>query len=152
MMNGPDDASRDSVHGGDSGDTHDPALDALLRRADSGAPTLANLDLESRILSAAAFSLAARRREVRKHARGGMADTLAAWLRVALPVAAAAALFAALSLSRIETTTILADAELSESDPGALLSALESGVSSGLARHVISSDAASSIGYDQESR
>jgi hypothetical protein len=145
MTHGPHDESPDSMDMTE--DTGDPALDALLRRAAGGAPRVAFADLESRIRSAAAFPLAARRR----NARSSMADNLAAWVRVALPLAAAAALFAAFSFSRVESTT-LADAELSESDPGALLSALESGRSIGLARRVISSDAASSVGYDLENR
>lgn len=114
----------------------DPALDALLRRHDRGAPRADLGNLEARILSAAAFQLAARRRT----ARTSMADTLAAWVRVALPLAAAAALFAAVMLSRMDSTT-LADADLRESDPAALLSALESDGSSGLAHHVIVGDA-----------
>ncbi|MES3035969.1 MAG: hypothetical protein V4813_18340 [Gemmatimonadota bacterium] len=122
-------------------ETPDPALDALLRRHDRGAPPVALGELEARILSAAAFQLASRRRT----ARTSMADTLAAWVRVALPMAAAAALFATLFLSRMETST-LADAELRESDPAALLSALESDGSSGLAHHVIESDAGAGAG------
>jgi anti-sigma-K factor RskA len=118
----------------------DPALETLLRRADRGAPPVAFGDLEARILAQAAFPLAARRRS----ARNSMADTLAAWMRVALPLAAAAAIVAVLGLSRIDRTT-LADAELRDSDPGALLSALESDGPNGLAHHVIASDAVSNV-------
>lgn len=114
----------------------DPALDTLLRRHDRGAPPVALGEPEARILSAAAFQLAARRRT----ARTSMADTLAAWVRVALPMAAAAALIAAVFLSRMDSST-LAEADLRESDPAALLSALESDGSSGLAHHVIDNDA-----------
>ena len=103
--------------------------------------------LQSRIRSAAAFPLAARRRA----ARTTTADTLAAWVRIALPLAAAAAIFAAVSLARIETST-LADAELRDSDPGALLSALASDDASGLARLVIVNDADTSFGLGTESR
>ena len=117
-------------------DIPDPALDALLRRYDRGAPPAALGELEARIRSAAMFPLAARRRAVRT----SMADTLAAWVRVAVPMAAAAALIAAVLLSRMETTT-LAEADLPANDPAALLSALESDGSSGLAHHVIASDA-----------
>ena len=148
MTFGPNDESPDSMPMQSEDDGRDPALDALLRRVDRGAPAANMSALETRILSAAAFALAARRR----NARNSMADSLAAWVRVALPVAAAAALFAALSLSRVESTTTLADAELRDSDPAALLSALESTGSSGLARHVISTEAANAIGYDLESR
>ena len=148
MTFGPNDESPDSMHLKSEDDGRDPALSALLRRADRGAPSGDLAELEARILSAAAFPLAARRRS----ARNSMADVLAAWVRVALPVAAAAALFAALSLSRIESTATLADSELRDSDPAALLSALESTGSSGLARHVVSSEAANGIGYDLESR
>ena len=152
MTFGPNDESPDSMPMQSEDDGRDPALDALLRRVDRGAPAAPLDDLEARILSAATFPLAARRRNARSDARTGMADTLAAWVRVALPVAAAAALFAALSLSRVESTTTLADAELRDSDPAALLSALESTGSSGLARHVISTEATNAIGYDLESR
>ena len=154
MTFGPNDESPDSMPMQSEDDGRDPALDALLRRVDRGAPAAPLDDLEARILSAATFPLAARRRNARSDARTGMADALAAWMRVALPLAAAAALFATLSLSRVDgtTTSMLADAELSESDPAALLSALESTGSSGLARHVISTEAANAIGYDLESR
>ncbi len=113
----------------------DPRLDAVLRRADRGVPSIDANRLEARVLSQATFLLAARRRA----GRSSMADTLAAWVRVALPLAAAAALFAALTLSRIDTSTV-ADAELHDSDPAALLSALEADGSSGLAHHLIASD------------
>lgn len=145
MMNGPQDESHDAIS---DHDLNDPALDAVLRRVDRAAPPVALGDLEARILSAAAFPLAARRRATRASTT---ADTLAAWVRVALPLAAAAAIFAAVSLSRIETTT-LADAELRESDPAALLSALETSDASGLARQVITNDAASSIGLDPDAQ
>ena len=148
MMIGPHDESPHSQHVKRETDSADAALDALLRRAEISAPPIAFGALEARILSAATFPLAARRRS----ARNSMADSLAAWVRVAVPLAAAAALFAVLSLSRVESTTTLADAELSDSDPAALLSALESPGSSGLARHVIESDAARSVGYELESR
>ncbi len=117
-------------------DDGDEVLEALLRRGDRRAPPAALGDLEARILAQAAFPLAARRRA----ARTSMADTLAAWMRVALPLAAAAAIVAAVGLSRIDRTTV-ADAELRDSDPGALLSALETDGASGLAHHVIASDA-----------
>lgn len=113
----------------------DAQLDALLRRSDYAAPLGDASALEARILSQAAFPLAARRRR----ARTSMADTLAAWVRVALPLAAAAALFAALSLSRMDVNVVV-DVELRESDPGVLLSALESESSSGLVYHVITND------------
>ncbi len=127
--------------------TADPALDALLRRADRAAPPVAASSIEARILTQATFLLGVRRRP----ARTSMADTLAAWVRVALPLAAAAALFAALSLSRIDMT-IVVDAELSDSDPAALLSALGSDESSGLAHHLIASDAETAPTAEGESR
>lgn len=142
MMNGPKDESSDSII-----EATDPALDALLRRADSLPPRVEFDALQARIRSAAAFPLAARRRA----ARTTTADTLAAWVRIALPLAAAAAIFAAVSLARIETST-LADAELRDSDPGALLSALASDDASGLARLVIVNDADTSFGLGTESR
>ena len=126
-------------------DDRDPALESMLRRGDRGAPPVVFGDLEARILAQAAFPLAARRRTTRT----SMADTLAAWMRVALPLAAAAGIVAVLSLSRIERTT-LADAELRDSDPGALLSALESDGPNGLAHHVIASDAAASAPAELE--
>ena len=128
-------------------DTADLVLDALLRRADRGAPPVDASSIEARILAQATFHLAARRRS----ARTSMADTLAAWVRVALPLAAAAALFAALSLSRLDMS-VLVDAELSESDPAALLSALESDGSSGLAHHLIAGDAETAPAAEGESR
>ena len=145
MMDGPMDESHEAIL---DHDLEDASLDALLRRGDRAAPPVALADLEARILSAAAFRLAARRRAARASTT---ADTLAAWVRVALPLAAAAAIFAAVSLSRIESTT-LADAELRDSDPAALLSALESSDASGLARQVIVNDAASSVGLDSDAR
>ncbi|MBC7843999.1 MAG: hypothetical protein H7099_16880 [Gemmatimonadaceae bacterium] len=145
MMNGPMDESNDAIR---DHDLKDPSLDALLRRADRAPSPAALGDLQARILSAAAFPLAARRRAARASTT---ADTLAAWVRVALPLAAAAAIFAAVSLSSIESTT-LADAELRESDPAALLSALESSDASGLARQVIMNDAASTVGLDSDAR
>jgi hypothetical protein len=131
----------------DAIEQHDPALDALLRRVDRGASLVASDALTARILSASAFPLAARRRA----ARTSTADTLAAWVRVAIPLAAAAAIFAAVSLSRIDTRT-MADADLLQSDPAALLSAIESDGSSGLAHHVISSDADAGMSLDPESK
>jgi anti-sigma-K factor RskA len=112
------------------------ALDALLRRADRARLAQRLPDLEARIVAQAAFPLAARRRD----ARGSTAEMLAGWVRVAIPLAAAAALFAALSLSSGDTSATLADVDLSESDPAALLSALESDGSSGLAHHLIAND------------
>ncbi len=126
-------------------DEFDPALETLLRRVDRGAPPAAFGDLEARILAHAAFPLAARRRA----ARTSMADTLAAWMRIAVPLAAAAAIVAVLGLTRIDRTTV-ADADLRDSDPGALLSALESNGSSGLAHHVIAGDAATSAPAELE--
>ncbi len=126
-------------------DEIDPALETLLRRVDRGAPPAVFDDLEARILAQAAFPLAARRRT----ARTSMADTLAAWMRIAVPLAAAAAIIAVLGLSRIDRTTV-ADVDLRDSDPGALLSALESDGSSGLAQHVIASDAATSAAAESE--
>lgn len=119
----------------DALDATDLALVGLLRRSDRGVPDAPARAMETSILSQAAFLLAAKRRAVRT----STADTLAAWVRIALPLAAAAALFAALTLARIETT-IVVDAELTESDPAALLSALDSDGSSGLAYHLIASD------------
>ncbi len=128
-------------------DIPDPALDALLRRGDRVAPLSPGRDLEAGILARAAFPLAARRRT----ARTSVADTLAAWVRVAVPLAAAAALVAGIFLSQLEAPT-LADAELRESDPGALLSAIESDGSGGLAEHLIGSDAEPTGTTDVESR
>ena len=145
MMHDPQDDSHDAIP---DHDVNDPALSAVLRRADRGPAPVALGDLEARILSAAAFPLAARRRAARASTT---ADTLAAWVRIALPLAAAAAIFAAVSISRIESTT-LADAELRESDPAALLSALESSDASGLAQQLIVNDAASSVGLDPDAR
>ncbi|MCC7055353.1 MAG: hypothetical protein IT355_18920 [Gemmatimonadaceae bacterium] len=120
-------------------DVPDAALDALLRRHDPAARLVPPAGLDARILDGAAFALAGRRRA----ARTSMADTLAAWVRVALPMAAAAAIFAATFIPRMEATVTgtIADAELRDSDPAALLSALESDGSSGLANHLIASDA-----------
>lgn len=136
-------------------DPHDPShdatmdkpLDALLRLHDRGAPRVALDDLESRILAQAAFPLAARRRA----ARVTMADTLAEWVRVALPLAAAAAIFASVFLSRPEATHFV-DAELHESDPGALMSALESDGASGLARHLIVNESSTAPDLAMEPR
>ena len=129
MMEDPMDRTTDRL---------DPALDALLRRHARPAPAAGRGgDLEARVLAQAAFALAARRRT----ARVGIAETLAAWVRVALPLAAAAAIAAVAFLARLENTS-LADAELRASDPAALLSALESEGGSGLAHHVIAGDAA----------
>jgi hypothetical protein len=126
----------------------DLAVDALLRRADRVPPHTELQALESQILARAAFPLAARRRD----ARNGLADLLAGWARVALPLAAAAALFAVLSLSSIDITVNVADAELHESDPGALLSALESDSSSGLAHYLIATDGDVSVTVDVDPR
>lgn len=115
----------------------DPALDALLRRHDPAARLRTAPALEARVLDAAAFALAARRRD----ARPSMADTLATWFKVALPLAAAAAIAASIYVPRLEQVGTVAELELRESDPGALLSALESDGSSGLANHLIVSDA-----------
>jgi len=120
----------------DAPEIMDPALDALLRRAEPALVPRKSASLELRVLSRAALPLARRRRA----ARASLADTLAAWMRVALPLAAAAAIVAVAFLSRIERTRV-ADAELSDSDPAALLSALESDGSSGLAHHLIAADA-----------
>lgn len=128
-MIGPHDESHDST---------DPLLDALLRRGDRAAPPFAHDALAARILAQAAFPLAGRRRAVRT----SLADTLAAWVRVALPMAAAAAIVATLFLTRLETMRV-AEAELGDSDPAALLGALESGASGGLAHRIVSSDAVS---------
>ena len=132
MINGPHDESHDSP---DSTDSTDAMLDALLRRADRGAPSFAREALDARIMEQASFALASRRRR----ARTSLADTLAAWVRIALPMAAAAAIVAAAYLSSLETTSV-AEAELRDSDPAALLGALESGASGGLAQRVIASD------------
>jgi len=128
-------------------DIPDPSLDALLRRADRAASLSLGSDLEARIMARAAFPLAARRRD----ARTSLADTLAAWVRVAVPLAAAAALVAGVFLSQLQLATY-ADSDLRDSDPGALLSALESEGSSGLAQHLIGSDAVSTVGTDADSR
>ena len=154
MTGDPNDEAHNVTHHATEDDPRDAALDALLRRADRDAPPAASGDLESRILSAAEFPLAARRRDARVGARNGTTDTLAAWMRIALPLAAAAALFATFSLTRADSTplTTVAEAELTDSDPAALLSAMESAGSSDLARRVITSDASNSIGYDLESR
>jgi hypothetical protein len=135
MTTDPNEQFNAPHHAGDS-DTPDPALDALLRRHDSAARLIASDGLDAQIVSRANFALAARRRA----ARNSTADTLAAWVRIALPLAAAAAIVAATYIPRMELGTV-ADAELRESDPGALLSALESDGSSGLANHLIISDA-----------
>jgi hypothetical protein len=80
-----------------------------------------------------------------------MSDTLAAWVRVALPLAAAAAIMVTLGLSRLERgSTTVADAELRDSDPAALLSALESVGSSGLAHHLIANDGVTATATDAE--
>ncbi len=128
-------------------DAHDARLDVVLRRADGGAPRADLAAMQARIMSQAAFPLAARRRS----ARTSTADMLAAWVRVALPLAAAAAIFAALVLRSAEPGT-LADAELRDSDPAALLSALESDGSSGLAHHLIANDAVASSAAESESQ
>ncbi len=128
-------------------DRPDPALDALLRQQARPVPVVALGDLEARILAAAAFPLAARRRS----ARVTLADTLAAWGRVALPLAAAAAIAAVAYVSRMETN-IWADAELRNSDPAALLSALEGDDGSDLAHHLIGSDAVMGSAITTDSR
>ncbi len=140
--------SRDLKHEMEPGmEVHDPRLDAVLRRGDGGAPRTDFAAMQARIMSQAAFPLAARRRS----ARTSTADMLAAWVRVALPLAAAAAIFAALVLKSAEPS-MLADAELRDSDPAALLSALESDGSSGLAHHLIANDAVASSAAESESQ
>lgn len=116
----------------DDADAWSAPFDAQLRLHRTPAPRPALGGLEARILAQAALPLAARRRAL----RATIADTLAAWGRVAVPMAAAAALFAALLLSRVDTSTV-ADDELHDSDPAALLSALEAGDGGALAAHVI---------------
>lgn len=116
----------------DDADAWGAPFDAQLRRHVAPPPLPALGVLEARILAQAALPLAARRRA----ARATLADTLAAWGRVAVPMAAAAALFAALLLSRVETSAV-ADADLHDSDPAALLSALDAGDGGALAEHVI---------------
>jgi hypothetical protein len=139
----------DDAHGG----MDDPALDALLRRVDVATHLAASAHLESRILAHAELPLAARRRDARVGAspsRRSTADTLAAWFRIALPTAAAAAIIAALSLSRIDVT-VVADADLQSSDPAALLSALDNNAND-LAHHLIASDAGDDDAMTTESR
>jgi hypothetical protein len=132
MTNDPHDPQRQL----DTVPRWDPALDAVLRRGD-WMPAADDLPaMESRILSQAALPLAARRRT----ARTSMADTLAAWVRVAIPLAAAAALYLILSAWGGEPAGTLADVELRESDPAALLSAIESDGSAVLEHHLVSSD------------
>ena len=134
--------SGDDIRHVDAADTHDAALDALLCRTDRGAPAAPMSALEARILSQATFPLASRRRS----ARTSTADMLAGWVRVAIPLAAAAAIFAVVSLTRLDVGSV-ADAELLESDPAALMSALESEGSTGLAHHLIANDTdASTVG------
>lgn len=128
-------------------DMPDAALDALLRRTDRVASLSLGGDLEARILARAAFPLAARRRD----ARMSLADTLAAWVRVAVPLAAAAALVAGVFLSRLEMPAV-ADSELRDSDPGALLSALEAEGSGVLTQHLIGSDAEPTVLADTDTR
>lgn len=118
-------------------DTTDPALDALLKQHARPVPAMALGALEARILTQATFPLAARRR----NARVTVADTLAAWVRVALPMAAAAAIAAAAFMPHAESTATFVESGLRESDPAALLSALESDGGNSLAHHVIASDA-----------
>lgn len=130
-----DGSSGNDIRHSDAADTHDAALDALLRRTDRGAPVSRMSALEARIMSQATFPLAFRRRSTRT----STADMLAGWVRVAIPLAAAAAIFAVVSLARLDVGS-LADAELRESDPAALMSALESGGSTGLAHHLIAND------------
>ncbi|MDZ7632522.1 MAG: hypothetical protein U5K74_14530 [Gemmatimonadaceae bacterium] len=137
------DSHDESAHVHPGRDALDPALDSLLRRADRGAPVAGISALEARIMAQAALPLAARRRDTRA-ARTSTADTLAAWVRVAMPLAAAAAIFAAVSLYRADTST-MADAELRDSDPAALLSALESDDASGLALHLVAEDVDGSV-------
>jgi hypothetical protein len=130
------------LHGDDDTDMNDPALDALLRRADVVSHLPTPVALESRILAHAELPLAARRRDVRDgghSTRQSTADTLAAWLRVAMPMAAAAAIIAVLSLSRVDLT-VVTDADLQNSDPAALLSALDNNPNA-LTHHLIATDA-----------
>jgi hypothetical protein len=130
------------LHGDDNSAANDPALDALLRRADVVSHLAAPAALESRVVARAALPLAARRRDMRGRsdtARPSTADMLADWLRVAMPMAAAAAIIAVLSLSRIEAT-LVTDADLQNSDPAALLSAIDNNQNA-LAHYLIANDA-----------
>ena len=129
--------TNDAMAGELAHDIPDRVLDALLRRSDVTVAHGARRDLESRILDRAALPLAARRRDARS-ARATVADTLAAWVRVAMPIAAAAAIIAMLALPTAHPADV-ADAELRDSDPAALLSALDAENGRGLAHHVIGS-------------
>lgn len=125
----------------------DHELAALLRRADPARGIPLPAHLTASVLDAASFTLARRRRD----ARTGIADLLAGWVRVAIPVAAAAAIVASLYLGRIEASA-LADADMLDSDPGALLSVLDSDGSTGLAQYLIGSDAEPTAGVLPDSR
>lgn len=138
------DLTRDLAH-----DMPDPALEALLRRALPDAPAGAEHDLAARIIAQAALPLAARRRNARTMRDTSMADTLADWVRIAMPIAIAAALIAVLALSRAERVQ-LADAELRDSDPAALFSALDADGTSGLTDRVITLDAGSPVTVEKE--
>jgi hypothetical protein len=126
----------------------DLALAALLHRAD---PAARGLEVPEHIavavLDAAAMPLA----RLRRAERASLADLLAGWVRVALPLAAAAAIVASVFLTRIESR-VLADADLQESDPGALLSALDADNSTGLAQYLVGSDAETAGGVVPDSR
>jgi hypothetical protein len=132
------------VNDDDSMDANAQALDALLRRGDAMQTPAVRVDLESRIVTAAEFALASRRRTARglRATETSTTDTLAAWFRLALPIAAAAAIVAVLTLSRLDATVASSDSDLSDNDSAALFSALESDGGASLSYHVIASDAA----------
>ena len=111
------------------------ALAELLRRADPALGVTPRHDVASRVLDAAMLPLARRR----KNAPAGAADFLAGWVRVVMPLAAAAAIFASVFLPRADATA-LADADLLDSDPGALLSVLDTDNGNALVQYLVDSD------------
>jgi hypothetical protein len=104
----------------------DPALNALLVRSERTAPAFDAGVLQARIVAQAALPLAARRRDARRARPVGpsMTDALAGWWRIAIPVAAAAALAAVISVQRVDVS-LVAELELRSSDSAALFGTLE---------------------------
>jgi hypothetical protein len=126
---------------------NDHELHKLLQRGAQSPPAMDHDALAERIVAQAALPLVALRLAQRK----STADTLAAWVRVILPAAAAAALIISLGVlglsnNAAESRDVLAD------DSDALLSAITTSASGDLASHLIDvrTVATQSISLDPE--
>jgi hypothetical protein len=122
--------------------TADPVLDAALRRGASAPPAFAHDALHARIVAQAALPLAARRRTHKQRASTGvdaLTDALAGWWKIALPMAAAAALAAMISVQRADGS-IVVELEVRSSDSAALFGALSTDAETTLTDRVISRD------------